>query len=68
MASMHGMVEEGAALLERPEVKRQLDRVRANFENLDGQVRKLVQERPMIAVGAALFFGYALGRLLVRRG
>lgn len=67
MTSMHEIIENGSDLLERPAVKRQLERARESFGELDAQVRRLVQERPMIAVGAALFFGYALGRLLVRR-
>ena len=54
-------------LLERPEVKAQVERVRTQLEELDAQVRRVVQDRPLVAVGAALVFGYALGRLLARR-
>ena len=53
--------------LDRPEIRRQLDRARARLDDLDSQVRKLVQDRPAIAVGGALVFGYVLGRLLLRR-
>jgi ElaB/YqjD/DUF883 family membrane-anchored ribosome-binding protein len=58
---------EAASLLERPEVKEQVERVRSQLEELDGQARRLVQEQPLVAVGAALVLGYALGRLLARR-
>lgn len=54
-------------ILERPEVKEQVDRVRTQLEELDTRARRVVQERPLVAVGAALVFGYALGRLLARR-
>jgi ElaB/YqjD/DUF883 family membrane-anchored ribosome-binding protein len=53
--------------LDRPEIRRQLDRARARLDDLDSQVRKLVQDRPAVAVGGALVFGYVLGRLLLRR-
>ena len=55
------------SILERPEVKEQVERVRDHLERLDTQVRRVVQEQPLLAVGAALAFGYALGRLLARR-
>ena len=42
-------------------------RVRTQLEEIDAQVRRVVQDRPRVAVGAALVFGYALGRLLARR-
>jgi len=45
----------------------QVERVRGHLESLDTQVRRVVQERPLVAVGAALTLGYALGRLLARR-
>jgi ElaB/YqjD/DUF883 family membrane-anchored ribosome-binding protein len=54
-------------ILERPEVKEQVERVRTQLEEIDAQVRRVVQDRPLVAVGAALVFGYALGRLLARR-
>lgn len=66
MTSMHELVESVSAL-DRPEIKKQLEQARARFDDLDAQVRKVVHERPMVAVGAALLFGYALGRLLLRR-
>jgi len=52
--------------LDRPEIRRQLDRARARLDDLDSQVRKLVQDRPAVAVGGALIFGYLLGRVLLR--
>jgi hypothetical protein len=67
VTSLHDKLESVSLVLERPEVKEQLAWVRAHLEDLDRQVRKLVQERPLVAVGAALFCGYAIGRLLVRR-
>ncbi len=60
-------IEESTPILERPEVKEQVERVRTHLEELDTQARRVVQERPLVAVGAALVFGYALGRLLARR-
>ena len=60
-------MERGVPILERPEVKEQVERVRGQLEELDTQVRRVVQERPLVAVGVALAFGYALGRLLARR-
>jgi hypothetical protein len=54
-------------ILERPEVKEQVERVRTQLEELDTRARRVVQERPLVAVGAALVFGYGLGRLLARR-
>ncbi len=54
-------------ILERPEVKEQVERMRTQLEELDTRVRRVVQEKPLVAVGAALVFGYALGRLLARR-
>jgi len=55
------------SLLESPEVKEQVERVRGELEELDAQLRRAVQERPLLAVGAAVAVGYALGRLLARR-
>ncbi len=60
-------LEEVTPILDRPEVKEQMERVRTQLEKLDAQARRLVQEQPLVAVGAALVFGYALGRLLARR-
>jgi ElaB/YqjD/DUF883 family membrane-anchored ribosome-binding protein len=54
-------------ILDRPEVKEQVERVRTQIEEIDAQLRQVVQDRPLVAVGAALVFGYALGRLLARR-
>jgi hypothetical protein len=66
MATVNELIGNVTAL-DRPEVRRQLDRARARLDDLDSQVRKLVQDRPAIAVGGALVFGYMLGRLLLRR-
>jgi ElaB/YqjD/DUF883 family membrane-anchored ribosome-binding protein len=60
-------MEPGVPILERPELKEQVERVRGHLEELDTQVRRVVQERPLVAVGVALAFGYVLGRLLARR-
>jgi ElaB/YqjD/DUF883 family membrane-anchored ribosome-binding protein len=60
-------IEELPPILDRPEVKEQMERVRTQLERIDAQARRLVQEQPLVAVGAALVFGYALGRLLARR-
>ena len=66
MTSMQEMVESVSAL-DRPAIERQLARARERFDDLDVQVRKLVEERPLMAVGGALMIGYVLGRLLWRR-
>ncbi len=60
-------MEQELPILERPEVKEQVERVRGQLEELDAQVRRAVQKRPFVAVGVALAFGYALARLLARR-
>ncbi len=60
-------IEEATHILENPELKEQVERVRTQLEKLDAQARNLVQEQPLVAVGVALVFGYALGRLLARR-
>jgi len=60
-------MERAVPILERPEVKEQVERVRSQFEELDVQVRRVVQEQPLVAMGVALVVGYALGRLLARR-
>ena len=60
-------LERDVPILERPEVKEQVERVRGHLEELDTQVRRVVQEQPLVAVGVALAIGYALGRLLARR-
>jgi len=51
-------------ILDRPEVKEQVERVRDLAEEVDGRVRSVVKDRPLVAVGAALAFGYVMGRLL----
>jgi ElaB/YqjD/DUF883 family membrane-anchored ribosome-binding protein len=61
-------IDEAAGLLERPEIRQRLDRVRGQLAEIDTQARRAVQDQPMVAVGAALAFGYLLGRLLARRG
>lgn len=49
------------------EVRDQIDLARTRLEELDGQIRKAVKERPLVAVGSALLLGYALGRLFARK-
>jgi ElaB/YqjD/DUF883 family membrane-anchored ribosome-binding protein len=56
-----------SGLLERPEVRDQVARVRTRIEDLDAEARRVVQERPLAAVGMALVLGYVFGRLLARR-
>jgi len=60
-------IERAIPILEQPEVKERIERVRGQLEELDIQVRRVVQERPLVAVGVALVVGYALARLLTRR-
>jgi ElaB/YqjD/DUF883 family membrane-anchored ribosome-binding protein len=49
------------------ELREQVEIARTKIEQLDAQVRRAVQERPLVAVGSALLLGYALGRLIARR-
>ena len=49
------------------ELRDQIELARTRLEQLDTQVRRAVQERPLVAVGSALLLGYALGRLLARK-
>jgi ElaB/YqjD/DUF883 family membrane-anchored ribosome-binding protein len=49
------------------ELEEPLDRMREEVEELDARLRRLVQARPLVAVGAAVAIGYVLGRLLARR-
>jgi len=44
----------------------QAERARRQLTEIDEQVRRMVQERPFVAMGTALLLGYALG-LLTRR-
>jgi ElaB/YqjD/DUF883 family membrane-anchored ribosome-binding protein len=60
-------IDRNVPILDRPEVKEQVERVRGLVEDVDGRVRNVVQNRPLVAVGAALAFGYLMGRLLARR-
>jgi ElaB/YqjD/DUF883 family membrane-anchored ribosome-binding protein len=60
-------IERSIPILERPEIKQRVERVRGLVEQVDGRVRTIVHDRPMVAVGAALGFGYLMGRLLGRR-
>jgi len=53
--------------LDWPEVGDRVERVRGQPEELDTQIRRVVQDRPLLTAGVALAFGYALGRLLARR-
>lgn len=61
-------IDEATGLLERPEIRERIDRVRGQLAEIDTQARRAVQDQPMVAVGAALAFGYLIGRLLPRRG
>jgi len=65
MATVNEIIGNVTAL-DRPEIRRQLDRARARLDDLDSQLRKLVQDRPTVAIGGALIFGYLLGRTLLR--
>ena len=58
---------ENGSILEAPELKEPIDRAKAHLEGLDARFRRIVEDRPLVAVGAALAVGYALGRLLPRR-
>lgn len=67
MREANDRIGEVASMLERPAVKERVEQVRGQLEELDGQMRRMVQDRPMVAVGAAVVAGYVLGRLLARR-
>lgn len=60
-------VQKNEPIFDRAEVKEQVEKVRAQIDDLDARTRRLVQERPIVAVGVALVVGYALGRLMARR-
>jgi len=60
-------IERSGPILELPEVKEQVERVRGHLKELDTHVRRVVQDRPLVAMGVALIVGYTLGRLLARR-
>jgi ElaB/YqjD/DUF883 family membrane-anchored ribosome-binding protein len=49
------------------QLREQIDSARDRVEQMDKQIRRAVQERPLVAVGSALLLGYALGRLSSRR-
>jgi ElaB/YqjD/DUF883 family membrane-anchored ribosome-binding protein len=49
------------------ELREQIEVARERMDQLDTQIRRAVQDRPLIAVGSALLLGYALGRLFSRR-
>jgi ElaB/YqjD/DUF883 family membrane-anchored ribosome-binding protein len=61
------MMDEATSVLDRPEIKEKVERVRGQLAEMDTQARRAVQDQPLVAVGAALAFGYLLGRLLARR-
>ena len=61
------MMDETTSVLDRPEIKEKVERVRGRLAEMDTQARRAVQDQPLVAVGAALAFGYLLGRLLARR-
>lgn len=54
-------------ILDRPEVQEQIEKARARIDELDARGRRLVEDRPIVALGVALVVGYTLGRLLARR-
>jgi ElaB/YqjD/DUF883 family membrane-anchored ribosome-binding protein len=49
------------------ELREQIDIARERMDRIDAQIRRAVQDRPLVAVGSALLLGYALGRLFSRR-
>jgi hypothetical protein len=45
---------------------RSLEQLRSNLTDFDGEVRRFVREKPLLAVGAAIAAGYIVGRILSR--
>ena len=45
---------------------RSFEQLRDNFTDLDGEVRRFVREKPLLAIGAAIAAGYIVGRILSR--
>ena len=43
-----------------------LEQLRSNFTDFDGEVRRFVRDKPLLAVGAAIAAGYIVGRILSR--
>ena len=61
-------LEPGTSAVPPPaDLKEPLGGLRATLEDLDAQARSVVKERPMLALGMALAFGYLLGRALARK-
>jgi hypothetical protein len=44
--------------------KEQLHEIESLMETLDGSVRRLATERPLVLLGGTLLLGYVAGRLL----
>ena len=65
--TLQEVVDETTSLLDRPEIKERVEKVRGRLAEIDTQARRAVQDQPLVAVGAALAVGYLLGRLLARR-
>ena len=60
--------ESGTSAVPPPaDLMEQLSGLRATLEDLDTQARSAVKERPLLALGMALTFGYLLGRALARK-
>jgi hypothetical protein len=43
------------------------DALRADLARVDSVARGFLRERPLVALAAALGFGYAVGRIVARR-
>ena len=48
------------------QVREQIDDVEAILENLDSRVRRLVTERPLVALAGTLVAGFVVGRIFSR--
>ena len=64
MRDQNERVEQSTPMPDRIDVDEPVERVRTQLKQVDMRVRRLVQERPLVAASAALVLGYALGRML----
>jgi hypothetical protein len=45
---------------------RPLEQLRSDLTDLDGEVRRFVRDKPLLAIGAAIAAGYVVGRILAK--
>lgn len=63
----HDTYDNGHASFLPTDLDERIGQVRDRMDDVDRQVRRVVLERPLVAVGIAVFTGFVLGRLLGKR-